>query len=109
MTNFYLIAALGALVPDMIKIVEGKYNPSLPDHLKNVNFWMAMIGQILLGFITVFLLKEQIATNVAAAACGFGGATILTKLLASFVPNSSVNPSAFTGEDQDRRFLWYWK
>jgi hypothetical protein len=108
MTNIYLMAAIGAIIPELIKLVEGKYNPSLPTHFKNLNFWLALIGQILLGVFTVFLLEKQITTNVAAAACGFGGSTILTKILSSFSP--SPNRKGLEPISQnDKGFMWYWK
>jgi len=107
MTNIYLIAALGALIPELIKLAEGKYSPSLPEHLKNLNFWIALAAQIILGLITVFLLEKQITTNVAAAACGFGGATILTKILASFNPQARTR--SIEEDTRSRNILWYWK
>lgn len=69
-----LLAVLGAIIPELIKFINGKYNPSLPDHFKNLNFWLALAAQIILGIVTDFLFEKKISTAVAAAACGFGGA-----------------------------------
>lgn len=107
MTDMYLLAALGAIIPELIKLVEGKYNPSLPDHFKNLNFWLALAAQIILGIVTVFLLEKQLTTPVAAAACGFGGATILTKILSAFNPQTRIQ--TMVEDIRSRNIFWYWK
>lgn len=108
MDNIYLLAAIGAIVPDLLRIIEGKYSPDFPVPIKKLNYWLALIGQILIGVFTVFLLKEQVTTNVAAAACGFGGSTILTKILSSFTPQIQQNQVEPVSQEE-RNILWYWK
>ena len=110
MEKMYLFAGLGAIALELIKLIDGKYNPSIPNHLKTLNFWLAFFAQILIGLLTYHLLRSEATSEIAATACGFSGATILTKLLHAI--SSNFNPGVKEGFESTtqspRTFFWYW-
>lgn len=112
MNNLYLMAALGALVLEVIKIIENKYNPSLPGYLTKLNFWLAFVGQVFIGILTFYLLKNQVNNSIGALTCGFSGATILTKLLSKADLTPRGNPGESFNNDEknkEKSIFWYWK
>ncbi|MBK9255786.1 MAG: hypothetical protein IPM42_09890 [Saprospiraceae bacterium] len=82
----YYYAIVGALLPEILKLIEGKFDPNFPSHLKQLPYYVAVTGQIVLGVFTYHLLADQVGDNpIMSVACGYGGATILSKILGKIV------------------------
>ena len=109
--SIYLLAAIGALIPEALKILEGKYNPNFPRHLSRLNFWISLVMQILLGVFTVYLLKDKVDTNeIFATACGFGGSVILSKILGVAIDLlGGADNEAGIAEVTQKSISWYLK
>jgi hypothetical protein len=93
------LGCLGGAIPDVIRLVQGRYNQDLPNYLRQPNFWIGFVLLIVIGGLAAWLgdatgLKEALAYGYAAP-----------ELIARFL--SSTNPptrKAFSL--QDLRHFW---
>lgn len=109
--SIYILAAIGTLIPEALKILERKYNANFPRHISRFNFWISLVIQILLGVFTVHLLKDKVDTNeIFATACGLGGSVILSKTLGVAIDLlGGAGNQAGISEVTQRSISWYLK
>lgn len=77
--NQILLGALGGLIPDIVRVVRNRYDPTLPVYLKSIVFYVGLVLGMALGALASVLLHAQ--TPQEALALGFGAPEILTRLL----------------------------
>jgi len=96
-----LFGALGALLPDALRIIKDRYNPGLPPFLKSGNFWLGLVLAVALGAgVAVLAHPADVKT---ALAFGFGAPEIITRLLSTPPP---TGPVAAADAPRTRRTWW---
>lgn len=90
--NIILFGILGAILPDILRIVKDRYSSNLPVYLKSANFWLGTFFLLILGGLAAWLLNAK--SVVEALSYGFGAPELISKLLAT-------KPSA--GKDRGHR------
>ena len=50
-----LLGCVGGIIPDVIRIVQNRREPSLPDYVKSANFWIGLALLLLLGGLAAWL------------------------------------------------------
>jgi len=87
--DFFLLGVFGGALPDIIRIIKGRYEKKFPEYLKYPGFWAGFVLLIALGGLAAWLLG---ADNVKTAlALGFSAPEIFSRLA-----------SRSDGPDQDR-------
>lgn len=76
-----LIGAAGGAIPDVIRVIQGRYKEKLPNYLRKPNFWLGLILLVALGGLAAGLGGATDAKQ--ALAYGFGAPTFVSKLLSS--------------------------
>jgi len=76
-----LIGCAGGGLPDIVRIVQNRYEPNLPDYLKSANFWLGFILLLFLGAVAAWL--GDAGSTKEALAYGFTAPEIISRLLAS--------------------------
>ena len=76
--DFFLLGALGGALPDIIRIIKGRYKLKPPKYLKSLNFWLGFILLILLGGAAAWLFGAQDVKS--ALAMGFSAPEIFSNL-----------------------------
>jgi hypothetical protein len=75
---------VGGTIPDIIRIVQGRYSGSLPGYLTTVNFWLGLILLLILGGFASWLGDAKSIKE--ALAYGFAAPEIISRLLSSSTP-----------------------
>ncbi len=99
MDKSILYGLIGGLLPDVIRMINNRYNPSLPDYLKSVNFYIGLVLLILLGGGAAYLLKPD--GIIETLAVGYSAPQLVSSILAQKTP--VVAPGA---EDPTSRGLF---
>jgi hypothetical protein len=84
-----LLGCAGGALPDIVRIVQNRREPTLPEYLKSANFWLGFALLLILGGLAAWLGEAKIAKE--ALAYGFGAPEIISRLLAS--PTTNRGPS----------------
>lgn len=74
-----LLGCAGGALPDIIRIVKGRYSTELPDYLKSLNFWIGFALLIILGGLAALLGDAKGAKE--ALAFGFAAPEIISRAL----------------------------
>ena len=53
MNEFLLYGLIGGSIPDLLRIINNRYQLSLPVYLKSINFYIGFIFLLILGMVTV--------------------------------------------------------
>lgn len=101
-THAALFGAIGALLPDVIRIIKDRHNAELPPYLKSLNFYIGLLFAVALGAgVSVALAPADLK---AALAYGFGAPEIVTRLLSE----PAVAKAAAAPPHPPRRTLRRW-
>ncbi len=74
----------GAAIPDLLRIIQGRYSGALPNYLTSINFWLGFILLLFIGGLTAVIggangVKE-------ALAFGYAAPEFVSRLLSSSAP-----------------------
>ncbi|MFM8450925.1 MAG: hypothetical protein ACKOAY_12535 [Haliscomenobacter sp.] len=100
----FLFGLLGGLLPDAIRIVNNRYNPSLPDYLKSANFYIGTTILVLLGGAAAWLTEAD--SVVDALAMGFSAPQIISSIMqqkANVVTEPTIPVSPLIGGEPGTR------
>ena len=101
-TQAALYGAIGALLPDVIRIIKDRHNVALPPYLKSLNFYLGLLFAVALGAgVSVVLAPTDLK---AALAYGFGAPEIVTRLLSE--PASPKAAAAAAAGQRSVRRWW---
>jgi hypothetical protein len=79
--NMAALGVVGGAIPDVIRIIQNRYQAHLPDYLKTPSFWLGFVFLLLLGGAAAWIGG---ATDVKSAlAFGFGAPELVSRLLSS--------------------------
>lgn len=70
---------LGALLPDVIRIIKNKDNVDIPEFLKHPNFWLSLSLLIIISIVANLLASPK--TVQEAIAFAYGAPEFLSKIL----------------------------
>lgn len=76
-----VLGGVGGLIPDVIRIVRGMHDPSVPAYVKSGNFYLGLIFLVALGCLAAWLLGALQPKQ--ALAYGYGAPELLTRFFAS--------------------------
>jgi hypothetical protein len=86
--TYWIYGCLGALLPDVIRVIRDHYQPSLP-YFRYAPFWIGLALMVGIGGALAFWSGAD--TVQEALAYGYSGPEILTRLLAAPVrPPSAI-------------------
>ena len=86
--NFFLFGCLGGLLPDILRLINSKYDPTTPQYLKTAKFWIILLLQVALGGLTAWLLGA--ATVRDALIFGFTAPEVITRLVGDPEPGGRI-------------------
>lgn len=113
MNEFLLYGLIGGAVPDLLRIINNRYQLSLPGYLKSINFYVGFIFLLILGMVTVQLLQAGSITE--ALSYGYSAPQVISGLLGNMsktqkagkmkrsMPQSPRMPEKFSTLD-----FWKW-
>jgi uncharacterized membrane protein YdcZ (DUF606 family) len=113
MNEFLLYGLIGGAIPDLLRIINNRYQLSLPGYLKSINFYVGFIFLLILGMVTVQLLQAGSITE--ALSYGYSAPQVISGLLGNMsktqktgkenrsMPESSRMPEKFSILD-----FWKW-
>jgi hypothetical protein len=87
--EYIIYGCLGGMFPDILRIIKNRYEPSLPNYLKSVNFYLGLVLLILLGGFLVYLKESK--DIIEALAIGYSGPQIFSSLAASVLDKKDSN------------------
>lgn len=79
MNEFFWYGLIGGALPDLIRIVNNRYNQSLPDYLKSPSFYIGFTVLLVLGVGTVQVLGADSIQE--ALALGYSAPQVISSLL----------------------------
>ena len=80
-TEVLLLGMAGGLLPDVIRLVRERHDPSVPAFLKSPKFYLSLGLGLLLGGFAAWLL--QAGTTKDAVIYGFAAPELMTRLASS--------------------------
>ena len=113
MNEFLLYGLIGGAIPDLLRIINNRYQQSLPAYLKSINFYVGFIFLLILGMVTVQLLEANSITE--ALSYGYSAPQVISGLLGNMsktqktgkvnrsMPESPQIPDKFTTLE-----FWKW-
>ena len=113
MNEFLLYGLIGGAIPDLLRIINNRYQLSLPAYLKTINFYVGFIFLLILGMVTVQLLEANSITE--ALSYGYSAPQVISGLLGNMsktqktgkenrsMPESPQIPDKFTTLE-----FWKW-
>ena len=113
MNEFLLYGLIGGAIPDLLRIINNRYQLSLPAYLKSINFYIGFIFLLVLGMVTVQLIQANSITE--ALSYGYSAPQVISGLLGNIsksqktgkekrsMPESPRMPDKFTTFD-----FWKW-
>ena len=88
--NIVMMGCIGGLIPDLLRIVRVHTDPTLPPYLKTANFWIGLVGLVILGGLATWLL--QATAPKEAFAYGFSAPELLSRALAARPAPAAIQP-----------------
>ena len=79
MNEFLLYGLIGGAIPDLLRLINNRYQLSLPGYLKSINFYVGFIFLLILGMVTVQLLGANSITE--ALSYGYSAPQVISGLL----------------------------
>jgi hypothetical protein len=95
-----ILGCVGGAIPDVIRIIQNRHKPELPDYVGSMNFWLGLVLLVLLGGFAAWL--GGASDYKAALAFGFAAPEIVSRLLSS---GPGVKGPG-TGVGDDTRRFW---
>lgn len=92
MNEFLLYGLIGGAIPDLLRIINNRYQLSLPGYLKSINFYVGFIFLLILGMVTVQLLQAGSITE--ALSYGYSAPQVISGLL------GNMSKTQKTGKDK---------
>jgi uncharacterized membrane protein YdcZ (DUF606 family) len=92
MNEFLLYGLIGGAIPDLLRIINNRYQLSLPAYLKSINFYVGFIFLLVLGMVTVQLLQANSITE--ALSYGYSAPQVISGLL------GNMSKSQKTGKEK---------
>jgi hypothetical protein len=74
----------GAAIPDIIRIIQGRYSPALPGYIASPNFWIGFVFLIIIGALAAMLGEAK--NFKEALAFGYAAPELISRLLSSGTP-----------------------
>jgi hypothetical protein len=71
--------AIGGLIPDILRIIQNRYDASIPEYLKSGKFYLSLFFLLLIGGALAWILGASEIKQ--ALAYGFGGPEVISRLL----------------------------
>ncbi|MGD0076043.1 MAG: hypothetical protein ABSD31_17130 [Candidatus Binataceae bacterium] len=71
---------VGALLPDVIRVIRARYDPRVPMYLRSTTFWIGMLLLVAVGGLTAWFANARSARD--ALAYGYAAPELLSSLLA---------------------------
>jgi len=91
--DFFLLGCIGGLLPDVIRIIKGRYRRSAPTYLREPMFWVGLFLLAALGGFTAWVLDAGSAKQ--ALAYGFASPELISKIASSSVAEANRGPGSF--------------
>ena len=82
MNEFLVYGLIGGAIPDLLRIINNRYQLQLPSYLRSLNFYMGFFFLLVLGMVTVQLLGANSITE--ALSYGYSAPQIISGLLGNF-------------------------
>lgn len=82
MNEFLVYGLIGGAIPDLLRIINNRYQLQLPTYLRSLNFYMGFFFLLVLGMVTVQLLGANSITE--ALSYGYSAPQIISGLLGNF-------------------------
>jgi len=76
-----VLGCAGGALPDVIRIIQNRYQTELPDYVYSLDFWIGFLLLVGYGGLTVWVGAASDAKE--ALAYGFGVPAIISRLLSS--------------------------
>lgn len=90
LTELIGCSLLGALLPDVIRIIKNKDNVDIPEFLKHPNFWLSLSLLIIISIVANLLASPK--TVQEAIAFAYGAPEFLSKILSGKTSDGSGGP-----------------
>lgn len=90
-----LFSLLGAIIPDVLRIIKARHDPQLPAHLKSPSFYVGLA--LLMGIAIAAVYLSEAKTTKEALAIGFSAPEIVSRLLGSHKVDPGVMDAARRG------------
>ena len=112
MNEFLLYGLIGGAIPDLLRIINNRYQLSLPGYLKSINFYVGFIFLLVLGMVTVQLLEANSITE--ALSYGYSAPQVISGLLGNMSKTQKIgkkNRSMLESPRMPNKFttLDFWK
>jgi uncharacterized membrane protein YdcZ (DUF606 family) len=112
MNEFLLYGLIGGAIPDLLRIINNRYQLSLPAYLKSINFYVGFIFLLVLGMVTVQLLEANSITE--ALSYGYSAPQVISGLLGNMSKTQKIgkkNRSMLESPRMPEKFttLDFWK
>ena len=104
--HMVIFGVIGGALPDIIRVIKGKDEATLPDVLKRANFWVGFILLLALGGFTTWILQPHEVKQ--AIAIGFSAPEVISRLAAKEAPGDRGPSSPFSMKELivDLRDRW---
>lgn len=87
--TFIFWGCVGGLFPDILRIIQNRYNPKMPDYLKSANFWLGLLFLVFLGGFAAWISSASQLKD--ALLIGFTAPEVISKLFSE--PKSGPAPT----------------
>lgn len=78
--DLIILGCVGGLIPDILRIIRGRYRSKFPKYFYSGTFWLGLIFLVALGAFASWLLGAQHAKE--ALAYGFAGPELVSRFFA---------------------------
>lgn len=86
MNEFLIYGLIGGAIPDLLRIINNRYQLQLPGYLKSINFYVGFLFLLVLGIITVQLMNAKSITE--ALSYGYSAPQIISGFLGNLTKSS---------------------
>lgn len=112
MNEFIVYGLIGGAIPDLLRIINNRYQLQLPAYLRSLNFYIGFTFLLVLGMVTVQLLSAN--SIIEALSYGYSAPQIISGLLGNFAkaPKKMAdkrNLSPILTSNTPLRILEFWK
>ena len=84
------LGASGGVIPDVLRIVQGRYEEELPKHLKRPVFWLGLALLVGLGGFAAWLGGAK--DPQSALALGYAAPELISRVLSAKQPLNLATP-----------------
>jgi hypothetical protein len=76
----FAIGCAGGLIPDVLRVIQNRYQPELPNYARTINFWLGLLLLVLIGGLASIV--GGAADWKQALAIGYAGPEFLSRVFA---------------------------